>query len=72
MLYPGLLCEQGQSPSFKGLLEIISATPTILTAIHNIKANKGSKTSGSDGETMQDDILEKDYPDVIKRVQISS
>jgi RNA-directed DNA polymerase len=61
--------EQGQLPSFKGLLEIISAEPTILTAIHNIKANKGSKTAGSDDERMQEDILEKDFHDVITRVQ---
>jgi RNA-directed DNA polymerase len=61
--------EQGQMPSFKGLLEFISAEPTILTAIHNIKANKGSKTSGCDNEKMQEDILEKDYHDVIIRVQ---
>ena len=52
-------CEQGNQPSFKGLLELISAEPTILTAIHNIKANKGSKTAGSDDEKMQEDILEK-------------
>jgi group II intron reverse transcriptase/maturase len=61
--------ESGQQPSFKGLLEIISAEPTILTAIHNIKANKGSKTAGSDDERMQDDILEKNYQDVILRIQ---
>lgn len=61
--------EQGNMPSFKGLLEIMLAAPTIVTAIHNIKANKGSKTPGSDDETMQEDILEKDYQDVIQRVQ---
>jgi len=59
----------GEKPSFRGLLEIISAEPTILTAIHNIKANKGAKTAGSDKEKMQEDILEKDYQSVISRVQ---
>jgi group II intron reverse transcriptase/maturase len=61
--------EQGQMPSFKGLLEIISAEPTILTAIHNIKANKGSKTAGSDNERMQEDILERDFQSVVTRVK---
>src|SRR5208282_4346231 len=61
--------ERGVNPSFKGLLEIISAVPTILTAIHNIKANKGSKTAGVDDERMQDNILEKDFQDIIARVQ---
>jgi RNA-directed DNA polymerase len=61
--------ERGEKPSFKGLLEIISAEPTIITAIHNIKANRGSKTAGSDEEKMQEDILEKDFQSVISRVQ---
>ncbi len=61
--------EQGNTPSFKGLLEVILAAPTIVSAIHNIKANKGSKTPGSDGEKMQEDILEKEYQDAIQRVQ---
>lgn len=59
----------GGKPSFRGLLELISAEPTIVTAIHNLKANKGSQTTGSDEETMQQDILEKDYQKVISRVQ---
>lgn len=61
--------EQGRLPSFRGLLELISAEPTILTAIHNLKANKGSQTAGSDGERMQEDVLEKDFQSVILRVQ---
>jgi len=60
--------DKGKRPSFKGLLEIILAEPTIVTAIHNIKANRGSKTSGSDGETMQN-ILENNYQVVIQRVR---
>ncbi|MFF2532500.1 group II intron reverse transcriptase/maturase [Brevibacillus sp. NPDC058079] len=60
-----------RKPKFLGLLEIISAEPTILTAIHNIKSNYGSKTAGSDGETMQEDILQKDYEEVILRVKQS-
>jgi RNA-directed DNA polymerase len=63
--------EKGESPCFKGLLEIIKSEVVILTAIHNIKSNKGSNTAGSDGKTMRKDILEKDYPTVIKQVQES-
>jgi len=56
-------------PSFKGLLEIISSETVILTAIHKIKANKGSQTPGSDGKTMRKDILEKEYPKVISHIK---
>ncbi len=34
----------GKYPAFKGLLEIMSAETTIVTAIHNIKSNHGSDT----------------------------
>lgn len=61
--------ENKNRPKFKNLLEIISSEIVILTAIHNIKSNKGSKTPGSDGENMQSDILEKEYPEVIQRIQ---
>ncbi len=63
--------EKKDLPRFKGLLEVISSETVILTAIHKIKANHGSQTPGSDGETMREHILEKDYPDVIARVQES-
>jgi RNA-directed DNA polymerase len=63
--------EQGEQPRFKGLLEYMKSEITILTAIHNIKSNKGSETPGSDGETMREHILEKDYIDIITRVQSS-
>jgi group II intron reverse transcriptase/maturase len=61
--------EKGLVPSFKNLVEIIHSEVTILTAIHNIKGNRGSKTPGTDGETMQIHILEKDYLEIIARVQ---
>ncbi|MGH1262812.1 group II intron reverse transcriptase/maturase [Bacillus cereus] len=60
--------EQGVKPKFKGLLEIIKAEATILTAIHKIKSNKGSKTPGSDDKTIRD-ILEKEYDTVIELVR---
>lgn len=62
---------QGVKPQFNGLLEYMKSEVTILTAIHNIKSNKGSETAGSDGETMREHILEQDYPDIIARVQQS-
>ena len=41
--------DRGERPSFKGLIEVMSAKATIVTAIHNIKANKGANTPGVDG-----------------------
>ena len=38
--------QEGKYPAFKGLLEIMSAETTIVTAIHNIKSNHGSDTPG--------------------------
>ncbi|MGP3788485.1 group II intron reverse transcriptase/maturase [Paenibacillus sp. 1A_MP2] len=61
--------DKGGVPSFKGLLEIMASEAVILTAIHKLKANKGSETPGSDRETMRANILEKQYPEVITRVQ---
>jgi RNA-directed DNA polymerase len=56
--------EKGETPKIKGLYEIITSEPVILTAIHNIKANKGSETPGIDGETVRQNILERKYPRV--------
>lgn len=61
--------KEGSRPSFKGLIEIIASEATIVTAIHNIKSNKGSKTAGVDSKTMQKDYLEKPYKWVIKDIQ---
>lgn len=59
----------GGRPAFKGLLEIMSAEPTIITAIHNIKSNHGSETPGMDSKTMRKDYLQKPFPWVIKDIQ---
>lgn len=59
----------GTRPAFKGLLEIMSAETTILTAIHNIKSNKGSDTPGVDSKTMRKDYLQKPYRWVIRDIQ---
>jgi len=61
--------DAGGRPAFKGLLEIMSAEPTIVTAIHNIKSNKGSETPGVDFKTMPRDYLERPYQWVIKDIQ---
>ena len=60
--------EAGRQPKFKDLLELAKSEVTIITAIHNIKSNHGSKTAGTD-DVIIPDILEKQYPEVILMVQ---
>ena len=51
--FQDLLYEKsGQGVSFTGLLEAMANETTIVTAVHNIKSNKGSKTAGVDGKRM--------------------
>jgi len=59
----------GGRPAFKGLLEIMSAETTILTAIHNIKSNHGSETSGVDSKTMRKDYLHKPFSWVVTNIR---
>lgn len=40
--------------NFTGILEIIASEPNIVTAIHKIKANKGSNTAGIDEKGISD------------------
>lgn len=40
--------KSSQGVSFTGLLEAMANEVTIVTAVHNIKSNKGSKTAGVD------------------------
>jgi len=61
--------DAGGRPAFKGLLEIMSAETTIITAIHNIKNNRGSETPGVDSKTMRKDYLQKPFPWVVKDIQ---
>lgn len=63
--------KKGQSPGHKNLLELMVSEATIVTAIHRIKGNKGSRTAGSDHQLMKPDILQKDYPEIIELVQNS-
>ena len=61
--------DAGGRPAFKGLLEIMSAEATIITAIHNIKSNRGSETPGVDSKTMRKGYLQKPFPWVVKDIQ---
>ncbi|RRJ54667.1 group II intron reverse transcriptase/maturase [Paenibacillus oralis] len=54
---------RGTNASFKGLLEIVSSEAVIMTAIHKVKANSGSKTPGPNGRNI-DDILQQPYKKV--------
>lgn len=55
-------------PAFKGLMEIITSDATIITAIHNIKSNKGSKTAGTDEEIITK-YLQQNYFKTIEDVR---
>ena len=61
--------DEGGRPAFKGLLEIMSAEATIITAIHNIKSNHGSDTPGVDSKTMRKEYLQRSHSWVIKDIQ---
>ena len=61
--------DAGNRPAFKGLLEIMSAEATIITAIHNIKSNRGSETPGVDFKTMRKDYLQRSHSWVIRDIQ---
>lgn len=57
-----------ERPSFKSLLEIIKCEEVIVSAIHKMKSNKGSKTPGENGKTIND-ILQMEYSEVIKMIE---
>ncbi|HFK1731970.1 TPA: group II intron reverse transcriptase/maturase [Bacillus pacificus] len=57
-----------EGENFYGLYEVILNEQVILTAIHNIKANKGSKTAGIDKKIV-DDYLQLPYETVINMVR---
>ncbi len=61
--------DAGGRPAFKGLLEILSAEATLVTAIHNIKSNHGSETPGVDFKTMRKDYLQRPHSWVIRDIQ---
>ncbi len=59
-----------ENVNFTGLLEAITDEITIVTAIHNIKSNKGSKTSGVDKIKM-DKYLQMPKDEVIALIKKS-
>lgn len=48
-----LYTQSQQNNNFTGLLEAVISETTIVTAIHNIKSNNGSKTAGVDKVKME-------------------
>jgi len=57
-----------ENKTFTGLLEAVGNEATIVTAIHNIKSNKGSKTAGVDNVKM-DKFLQMPKDEVVALVQ---
>lgn len=60
--------KEDKQSNFTGLLEVISSEPNIITAIHNIKGNKGSHTSGIDEKDI-DDYLNMNTNDLIEEIR---
>ena len=54
--------------SFYGLTEMLPNEEAVITAIHNIKSNHGSKTAGLDGKGI-DEYLQMDKDDLINLIQ---
>ena len=65
-----LYLKSGQGVTFTGLLEAMTNEVTIVTAIHNIKSNKGSKTVGTDNTNMEK-YLQMPKDELIKLIQSS-
>lgn len=63
-----LYTQSQQNNNFTGLLEAVISETTIVTAIHNIKSNKGSKTAGVDKVKM-DKYLQMPKDEVVSIVQ---
>jgi Retron-type reverse transcriptase len=63
-----LYAKSQQNVTFTGLLEAVASETTIITAIHNIKSNKGSKTAGVDKKKM-DKYLQMPKAEVVALIQ---
>lgn len=63
-----LYAKSRENTAFTGLLEAVAHEVTIVTAIHNIKSNKGSKTAGVDKLKM-DKYLQMPKDEVVTLVQ---
>jgi group II intron reverse transcriptase/maturase len=63
------LSQKGKN--FNGLFELAFNETTIITAIHNIKSNKGSRTTGIDNKNI-DEYLQMDRNGLINLIQKSA
>lgn len=63
-----LYYESKKGKSFTGILELATNEQTIITAIHNIKSNKGSKTAGIDKKVISN-YLQMPYKQLIGLVK---
>ena len=57
-----------QNSNFTGILEIIASEPNIVSSIHKIKSNKGSRTPGIDGKVI-DDCLNMKYDELLEYIR---
>ena len=60
--------ELRQECNFTGILEVIVSEPNIVSAVHKIKSNKGSRTPGVD-EKVIDDCLHLPYDELLEMVR---
>lgn len=61
------LSKEGSEP-FYGLVELMQNDETILTAVHNIKSNRGSKTAGIDKKDINH-YLQMDKDELLKLIK---
>jgi len=60
--------ESDELPKFKGIVEIATSKPVILSAIEKLKRNKGSNTPGVDDEVLRNNFLHKSFSEVQERI----
>ncbi|MDI6872654.1 MAG: reverse transcriptase domain-containing protein [Bacillota bacterium] len=63
-----LYAESQKGKSFTGILELAANEQVIVTAVHNIKSNKGANTPGVDGKMMHD-YLQLPREELIRQVR---
>jgi group II intron reverse transcriptase/maturase len=68
--FDGLYAKSKDSEIFTNLMDVVLSRENILLAYRNIKANRGSKTPGTDGSTI-DDIGKRKPDDVVEKVRFA-
>lgn len=63
-----LYAESKKGKSFTGILELAANDQVIITAVHNIKSNKGANTPGPDGKSIRD-YLQLPREELIRQVR---